>query len=283
MAIHPETKLGHVHLTVANMARSLEFYRQSLGMQVHWQNNESAGLGAGRRDILRLTENPQARRVPRTTGLYHFAVLTPSRPELARSLWRLAKTQTPLQGFADHGVSEAIYLADPDGNGIEIYRDRPRAEWPFVNGQLQMVTDPLDTDAILAELDGPPDESVGLHPDTVLGHMHVHVSSLLPAEEFYQNVIGFELMQHFGGQAAFLSAGGYHHHLGINTWAGVGAPPPPADAVGLRYFVVELPDEAELNRLVERARRANWPFEEQADGIFGRDPSQNGILITAGQ
>ncbi len=280
MGIHAETRLGYVHLTASNLNRSLDFYRQSLGFKVHWQENGSAGLGAGRHDLLKLTENPQAKRVRGVTGLYHFAILVPSRLELARSLRRLAQTQTPLEGMADHGVSEALYLPDPDGNGIEIYRDRPRAEWPIVNGQLQMTVDPLDAAGVLAE----PAENTeaGLAPTTVLGHMHLHVSHLAEAETFYREVIGFEVMQHFGGQAAFLAAGGYHHHLGLNTWAGVGAPPPPENAVGLRYFVINLPEQAELGRLVERARRANWPFEEQSGGIFLRDSSRNGVLVAVG-
>jgi len=280
MGIHAETKLGYVHLTVSNLNRSLDFYRQSLGFKVHWQENGSAGLGAGRHDLLKLTENPQAQRVRGVTGLYHFAILVPSRLELARSLRRLAQTQTPLEGMADHGVSEALYLPDPDGNGIEIYRDRPRAEWPIVNGQLQMTVDPLDAAGVLAEPADNPE--AGLAPATVLGHMHLHVSHLAEAETFYREVIGFEVMQHFGGQAAFLSAGGYHHHLGLNTWAGVGAPPPPENAVGLRYFAINLPEQAELGRLIERTRRANWPFEEQSGGIFLRDPSRNGVLVTVG-
>jgi catechol 2,3-dioxygenase len=273
------TKPGHVHLTVADVSRSVDFYRAALGMQLHWRENGSAGLGAGRHDILRLTENPQARRVAQTAGLYHFAVLVPSRLELAQSLRRIAETRAPVQGFADHGVSEAIYLPDPDGNGIEIYRDRLRAEWPYRNGDLQMVTDPLDTDGILAELADQPGVWAGLHPDTVLGHMHLHVGNLAVAEPFYRNVIGFDLMQHFGGQAAFLSAGGYHHHLGINTWAGVGAPPAPPDAIGLRYFTLELPGQAELDRLLDRAKNADWQFETRANGVLLRDPSENGILI----
>ncbi len=278
--ISPDTRLGYVHLTVSNLERALDFYQQSLGLQLHRRQNGTAALGAGAGDLLRLTENPQARRVSRTTGLYHFAILVPDRLELAQVLRRIAETQTVVQGFADHGVSEAIYLPDPDGNGIEIYRDRPRAEWPYRNGELAMVTDPLDTHGLLRELAGHSKPWGGLHPGTVLGHMHLHVSNLIVAERFYRNIIGFELMQHFGDSAAFMAAGGYHHHLGLNIWNGVGAPKPPPDAVGLRWFVIELPTQAEVDAIADRARAGDAPLEEQPEGFLLRDPAGNGVVIT---
>ncbi|GAB4462148.1 MAG: catechol 2,3-dioxygenase [Anaerolineae bacterium] len=277
--ISPDTTLGYVHLTVTNLDRSLAFYRESLGFQLHRRDGDTAALGAGRADLLRLTENPRARRVSRTTGLYHFAILVPGRVELAQVLRRIAETQTMVQGFADHGVSEAIYLPDPDGNGIEMYRDRPRAEWPIRNGELAMVTDPLDTHGLLRELVGLSEPWAGLPAGTVLGHMHLHVSNLNRAELFYKNIIGFELMQHFGGSAAFLSAGGYHHHLGLNIWNGVGAPQPPPDAVGLRCYVIELPAQADVDAIADRARAADVPLTEQPDGLLLRDPAGNGVVI----
>jgi catechol 2,3-dioxygenase len=279
-AIHPQTKLGHVHLTVSDLDRSLEFYQQIIGLQLHRREGETAYLGAGRTSILALTGRTDARRVRGATGLYHFAILVPSRLALAYSLRRIAETQTPAQGFADHLVSEAIYLADPDGNGIEIYRDRPRDQWPYQNGQLQMATDPLDIEGVLAELEGQADPWSGLAPQTVLGHMHLHVANIAQAEAFYQGVIGFAVMLRYGPTASFLAAGGYHHHLGVNTWAGVGAPPPPADAVGLRWFVICLPDQAELNRTVDRVRQAGVDVEERPEGLLVRDPSQNGVILT---
>lgn len=277
--ISPDATLGYVHLTVTNLERSLAFYQGSLGFKIHRREGDTAALGAGGADLLRLTENPQARRVSRTTGLYHFAILMPNRVELAQVLRRIAETQTVVQGFADHGVSEAIYLPDPDGNGIELYRDRPRAEWPIRNGELAMVTDPLDTHGLLRELAGLPQPWVGLPAGTVLGHMHLHVSNLRVAELFYKNIIGFELMQHFGDSAAFLSAGGYHHHLGLNTWNGVGAPTPPPDATGLRHFVIKLPTQTDVNAIADRARANNASLTEQPDGLLLRDPAGNGVMI----
>ena len=270
-----------MHLTVTDLDRSLEFYQQIIGLKLHQREGDTAYLGAGQAHLLGLTGRPDARSVTGTTGLYHLAILVPSRPALAQSLRRITETRTPVQGFADHGVSEAIYLPDPDGNGLEIYRDRPRAQWPFANGQLQMVTDPLDVAGILAELAGQDEPWSGLPPETILGHIHLHVADIVQAETFYREVIGFELMQRFGASASFLSAGGYHHHLGINTWAGVGASPPPSDAVGLRWYVIGLPDQAELNRVVDRVKQAGVEWEEHAIGLLVRDPSQNSFILTA--
>jgi catechol 2,3-dioxygenase len=278
-SIDPNMTLGHVALTVSNLNRSIEFYRDVLGFQVRRAADGAAQLGAGGEDIVVLHENSEARRVRGTSGLYHFAVLVPARVELANSLKRLAETQWPVQGFADHLVSEAIYLPDPDGNGIEIYRDRPRREWPRLNGQIRMATDPLDLDGLLAELEGQLEPWTGLHPQTVLGHMHLHVGNLLQANAFYGDVIGLDLITSFGNSALFMSAGGYHHHLGLNTWAGAGAPPPPPDVIGLRYFTLKLPQSNEAGDIADRARANGGSVEEKAEGMLLRDPFMNGVLL----
>ena len=276
--IDPAARIGHVHLTISRLDRSIEFYETRLGFTLHRRDDQTARLGAGGPDLLVLSQNEDAPRVHGTTGLYHFALLVPSRRHLGRALRRLVDNDVVLQGVADHGVSESLYLADPDGNGIEVYRDRPREQWPFVNGRLRMGTDPLDLESLLGEdRDG---DRRGLDPATVIGHVHLHVSRLDESERFYVDVLGFELMQRFGPGALFVAAGGYHHHIGVNTWAGVGAPPPPPGAVGLRHFVVRLPTEAAREETIARVRSAGIEFDTTPEGVLVRDPAGNAMLLT---
>lgn len=278
-SIHPNTSIGRVSLKVADLGHSLDFYQRSLGFTVHHRENGSASLGAGGPDLLELVEQTGARQMRGTTGLYHYAVRVPSRTQLAFSLKNILQTQTLVQGFSDHLVSEAIYLPDPDGNGIEIYRDRPRDQWPRENGRLRMATEPLDLDDLLSELDGHAENWSGLHSDTIIGHVHLHVRDIPEAERFYRDVLGFDLVLRYGPSAAFLSAGGYHHHIGVNTWAGAGAPPPPEDAVGLRWFEISSPSQDALEQVAGQARQAGYTLEEREDGLYLRDPSENGILL----
>ncbi|HWQ15713.1 MAG TPA: VOC family protein [Roseiflexaceae bacterium] len=279
-SLPPATRIGAVTLAVADLGRSLEFYQQALGFRLHRRADGTAALGAGGPDLLRLVEQPGARPARGVTGLYHFAVLVPTRRDLARSLRRLAELRTPLQGMSDHAVSEAIYLADPDGNGIEIYRDRPRAEWPRAGPEVRMTVEPLDLDGLLGELAGDEEPWSGLRPATTIGHMHLHVADIAAARQFYVGVLGFELMQRFGAQAEFVAAGGYHHHIAYNIWAGRGAPPPAPDMAGLRSFEVLLPDQAALEAALSRVRAAGLPVEQAAGGTLVRDPSQNAVVLT---
>jgi catechol 2,3-dioxygenase len=282
VVIDARTSLGPVRLTVADLERSLRFYEGVLGLQGAKQPDGDYALAAGGSTLLRLEERRGARSKPqRSTGLYHVAILMPDRVALARVINRLAETRYPVTGASDHLVSEALYLDDPDGNGIEIYADRPREAWPQTDSGLRMTVDPLDVESILGELPGGPEAWAGLPAGTTVGHVHLHVADLRAAEAFYVGLLGFEVMQRFGNSALFLSAGGYHHHLGLNIWAGVGAPPPPSDAVGLRHYAVRLPDAGALAAVVGRVRAVGLPVEEQADGLLVRDPSQNGLLLTA--
>ena len=276
-----ETTLGAVSLTVRDLARSLGFYGDRLGFVIHHQDGGRATLGGeGGESFLELVENPAARPARHATGLYHFAILVPSRADLARSLDRLVETRTPLQGASDHGVSEALYLADPDENGIEIYRDRPAQEWPRHAGRLVMRTDPLDLDELFAILPAaapaPP-----LAAATRLGHVHLHVTDLEAALAFYRDLLGFELQQRYGAQAAFVSAGGYHHHVGLNTWRGVGAPPPPPDATGLRHFEVRLPDAAALGAVRGRLAEAGIDAALEDGVLRVVDPSANPLVLSS--
>jgi catechol 2,3-dioxygenase len=275
-----ETRLGNVSLTVADLERSLTFYTQALGFRLHRREGERAYLGAGREDLVALTELHGAHQPGRATGLYHFAILVPTRLALAQSLNNLTTVGAFITGFADHLVSEAIYLSDPDGNGIEIYRDRPRLEWQFEGGLLKMGTEPLDSDALLAELHTETSPWVGLAPETVLGHMHLQVASLAEAQEFYQHVLGFDLVMNIPHSAAFLSAGGYHHHIAINTWHSLGAHPPIHGTTGLRHYSVVLPGIQAMESLVSRVEQAGVNYEIQLGSLSVCDPSENRILFT---
>ncbi len=279
-SIHPDTKLGHVDLVVSDFKKSLPFYQNVLGMKVHRNEKGVAHLGAGGADLLRLTENPDARDPGHATGLYHFALLVPSRFELARSLRRMLETKPARQGFGDHLVSEALYLSDPDGNGIEVYRDRPRSEWQYdAQHHPQMATDPLDARGILKELDNETEPWQGLDPDTVLGHMHLKIANVKQDEAFYRDILGFDSMFTMPS-AAFVSAGGYHHHLGMNTWESAGAPPPARDTTGLKSFTIELPNTDELTTVTNRVRQAGLGLEETDEGLRVRDPSHNAAILT---
>ncbi len=279
-SIHPDTSLGVVNLTVSALDQSLEFYRRILGFSTIRESEATAELGTEQTPLIALFELSAAKlKPPRATGLYHYAILLPTRADLARALHRLSDTGYPVGGASDHSVSEALYLADPDGNGIEIYADRPRSAWTYRGGQLQMTTLPLDVEDLMNALKTDPRPWNGLPPATRVGHIHLHVADLRAAEEFYQDVLGFDLMVRYGNSASFLSAGGYHHHIGLNTWAGVGAPPPPPDAVGLRWFTVVVPDPAELERILHRVQNAGIDYENQMDGILLRDPSGNKVLV----
>jgi catechol 2,3-dioxygenase len=277
--IDPATHIGAVHLTISDLNRSVRFYEAHLGFTVHRRDDRHAWLGAGGADLLVLTRCERAPRVRGTTGLYHFAILVPSRADLARALRRLVETETVMQGAADHGVSEALYLADVDGNGIEIYRDRRRDEWPRIDGRLRMVADPIDFEGLLGEDRG--GNGAGLAAATVVGHVHLHVARLDEAQRFYVDILGFELIQRYGPSALFVAAGGYHHHIGLNTWAGVGAPPPPPGAIGLDHFDVVLPNDAALAEVRSRVAAAGIETEDADGGVLVRDPAKNAIWFVA--
>ena len=267
-AVLPATlRLGAVHLTVTDLDRSVAFYEDSLGLRLHRREDPVAALGAGDGDLVVLHEEPGAKPAGRHAGLFHFALLYPSRAELARAVQRLALTRTPITGASDHGVSEAIYLRDPDGNGIELYADRAREDWPPPGAEgerVGMFTRPLDVDGLLATVaDAEPVRHAG--PGLRMGHVHLHVGEIAAARDFYAGLIGFEQMTTYPG-ALFLAAGGYHHHLGLNTWAGEGVGPAPDGTVGLREWTVVL-DPDGLAALRDRLAAAG-----RGDGEVVADP-----------
>ncbi|MBI5668646.1 MAG: VOC family protein [Chloroflexi bacterium] len=279
--IHPATRLGTVHYTTADLDRQIGFYQDILGFKLHWREGDSAGLGAGGEDLLRLTEQRGARRVRGTTGLYHTAFLVPTRQELAQLLKSIAQTRTPIQGMTNHGTHHAIYLPDAEGNGIELAWDLPKDTWPKSFAEMMQHNRALYPQEVFSALD---DDApwTGLDAATTVGHVHLHVAELAPTDHFYREVLGFEIpMGMVMDTAIFFSAGGYHHHIGTNIWQGEGAPPPPPDALGLRYFTVVLPDQAELERVVSRIQAASIPVESSGNGLLVRDPAQNGILLTS--
>jgi catechol 2,3-dioxygenase len=276
-SLHPATNLGPVALRVADAARSLAFYEGVLGFRRGPDEGGRPALGAGGSAVVILEEVPGARPARRASGLYHVAVLVPSRPALGKALRRLAEAGIGI-GQADHLVSEALYLSDPDGNGIEIYRDRPRSEWKWDNGVVRMATDPLDLDAILAEGDRDGSDARAFPEGTRIGHVHLQVADVPEAVRFYHELIGFDITATWGG-AAFLSAGGYHHHLGLNSWASRGAPPAPAGSTGLESFTLRVADASDQARIQASLREAGIATRRVGAALLTRDPWNVGLEI----
>ncbi len=279
-SIPATTRMGAVHLTVADLARSLGYYGRVVGLGVLRREQGSVSLGAGDLELLRLVEAPGARPAVGHTGLFHFALRVPERAGLARWLAHAARDHVPLQGMSDHFVSEAIYLTDPDGHGIEIYHDRPSEVWEGQVG-LRMTTDALDVASLLGELDDPASEPFeGLSAGTDMGHVHLQVADVLPAVSFYRDVLGFDLMAELGGSAAFFGAGGYHHHVGANIWHSRGGSPAPAGSAALRLATIVLPSVEERDLAAARVADAGQEPEAHPDGVLVRDPSEIRLLLT---
>jgi catechol 2,3-dioxygenase len=273
------TTMGAVHLTVADLGRSLRYYRHAVGLEVFEEGGGSAVLGSGATELLVLVEEPGARPPHGHTGLYHFALLVPERTDLARWLAHAVRERLAMVGFSDHFVSEALYLCDPDEHGIEIYWDRPRELW---EGQVasRMTTEPLDLPGLLSELEDPQAEPFeGLPAGTRMGHVHLKVAQVGETVAFYRDVLGFALMAQLGPYAAFLSAGGYHHHLGANTWESAGAAPPPAGTAALRHATIVLPDAEELRRVLARVEEHGVALSEGPLGPAVRDPAGNLVAL----
>jgi catechol 2,3-dioxygenase len=282
-AIDRDTTLGAVRLTVPDLSRSRAFYEHAIGLTASERDDGNVALGVpGEPPLIELRgDGPPPPLNRRATGLYHLAILTPSRLDLALALARLAEARWPLDGASDHLVSEALYLSDPDGNGIEIYRDRPREQWRRDGDELAMATLPLDIDDLIGELSN----ADGLQPlapgGTRIGHVHLQVGDIAESEAFYHGVLGFDVVVRGYPGALFVSAGGYHHHIGLNTWHSAGASPPPTGAVGLRSFDVVLPTQHERDRVLARVRAAGIDVEPAHTGALVRDPSGNGVLLRA--
>jgi catechol 2,3-dioxygenase len=273
-------RLGPVHLAVTDLDRSIGFYQDSIGLRLHRRDDPLAVMGAGGEDLLFLLEEPAARPAGRHAGLYHYALLHPSREELARAARRLVATRTPISGASDHGISEAIYLSDPDGNGIELAADRGRERWGDLSDPTTIGPRPLDMEGLLDLVD---EEKPQRHADPALkiGHVHLHVGDVDEGLRFYRDVLGFEPMTVFPS-AAFVSAGGYHHHLAFNTWRGEGVPPAPPDAVGLRLWTVALEEPDEVAEVHRRVEAAGIGHENRDGGFVVRDPWNNAVAFESG-
>ncbi len=282
--IDDRVRMGAVTLSVANLDRSLAYYHDRIGLRLLDSASGRVTLGAGDTPLLHLVEEPGARRARGVTGLYHFAIRVPSRQSLARVIQHIIETQTPVTGASDHGVSEALYLSDPDGHGIEIYRDRPRDQWLDAKGEMVMFTDHLDIESILSELADDNFSWNGIDQAADMGHVHLHVADIASSEAFYLGLIGFE--KPFKGigipSASFVSAGGYHHHLGMNLWAGAGAPPPSQGMARLLRYEILFPDSGALQPVLSRLAEAGVPVVTGDGGWAVEDPSSNSILLRVG-
>ena len=287
LGLPPETRISEVALTARDAGLLGHFYSSALGLEVLRSDSEGVVLSVGGRDRLRLVQSRAATRPLGSVGLYHFAILFPSRESLGSALARFHRHGGSLTGAADHLVSEALYLTDPEGNGVELYRDRPRGAWPREGSGVRMGTLPLDPNSLLDEAE--PTESPGVPPDTRIGHIHLHVHEIEAAERFYGKAVGFDLMQRFGSSASFLGAGGYHHHVGVNTWGTLGAQPAPPESLGLSWFTVALPDTGALEVLKQRLDGLDAQIEDHRDVSAGvgaatlwvRDPSGHRVAFRA--
>jgi catechol 2,3-dioxygenase len=288
-SVHPKTMMGAISLRVANLENQLLFYQQALGFKLHWREGNQAGLGSGGKDFLLLTEEPDLKKYRGVTGLYHVAYVFPNRRELAIAVARLFAIKYP-NSPTDHIMTKTTYLDDLEHNGIELYCESPEdGTWTFKDGKFESYRkdgswsngrEALDLDDLFSHLKEDDKLDVSVPPEMHIGHVHLHVRDIQEAVDFYHGVIGFDVMGVSKSvQMAFVSAGGYHHHLGLNTWQGRGAPPPPADAVGLKYFTIDLPDQKAYEEVVARVDAAGIPSNQTEAGLFLQDPSQNGVVL----
>ncbi|MFD1363588.1 VOC family protein [Lentibacillus salinarum] len=270
----PAIYVGEVNINVTDLEKSLSFYRHIIGFSVLEQTDQKAVLTADGKTPLLTLEQPAdvLPKAERTTGLFHFAILLPSRADLSSFLNHVAEAGARLGG-SDHLVSEALYLNDPDGNGIEVYRDRPSQEWNWSAGQVAMSTDPLDVDSLLGESENKWD---GLPEETVMGHIHLHVANLQSTETFYVDGLGFQIVTNYPG-ALFASTANYHHHIGLNIWNGENAPAPADNSAGLNWYSLVFPDEQSREEKIKKLESLGVNVKKENDTYIVKDPSENEI------
>ncbi|KKI91911.1 glyoxalase [Bacillus sp. SA1-12] len=275
----PNTYVSEVHLKISHLDQSIQFYKEIIGLKILTKTDKVAHLTAdGKTTLVVLEEiNHPIRNTGRKTGLYHLALLLPNRMELANVLYHLLKSGYPLQGASDHLVSEALYLGDPDGNGIEIYADRPEDTWKKNDGTIEMATHPLDAEDLLSQRSS--ETFIGLPSETIMGHIHLQVSSIQESEEFYQ-ALGFRAVNRYGHQALFISTGGYHHHIGLNTWQSAGASAPTENEVGLKTFTITFPSDEERKASIEKLEKIGAKISLEDNQQITFDPSKNKIILS---
>ncbi|WP_394140739.1 VOC family protein [Cytobacillus oceanisediminis] len=281
MSFHesPVTFVSKIEILVMDIERCRSFYRDILGLKLLMGTESKAVFSAdGEAPLLTIEKAGEVvEKKAGSAGLYHMALLLPERADLARFLRHMLKRNYPLQGASDHYVSEAIYLADPEGNGIEVYIDRPTDIWQRDEGEVHMTTEPLDANDLLS--DGNDKDWEGMPAGTVMGHIHLQVLELKETERFYCKGLGFNLVNRYGSQAIFVSSGGYHHHIGLNTWQSRGGEPAEKKSPGLKYFTLVLPNEAKRDNTLQRLKGMGTSIEETTGGIFVQDPSGNRIKL----
>lgn len=289
-SIHPETGIGLVSLTISSLRGQIPFYEGVLGFQVRRQEGNKVYLGSTEHDLIELVEDPVASRQRRVTGLYHLALLYPNQRELARAVARVFAHQVPNYP-TDHIMTKTTYLDDQEENGLELYCESPGdGYWTLENGSyitrradgtLSSGREPLDVEALFNHLGKDDRLDIEIPDETVIGHVHLHVRDLPEALDFYHGVLGFD----FKGMdarigMAFVSAGGYHHHIGLNTWQGRGAPAPSNNSLGLRFFSIRFPNKHSLDSVASRVRKAGIELKDSEGGLLVEDPSRNGVLLS---
>ncbi|GGF23322.1 glyoxalase [Halobacillus andaensis] len=270
--------IKQVIIRVTQLAVAKHFYTEVLGLELITESKAELQLGVDDNVLLIVRSGADFKKQRGKAGLYHFALLVPTREDLGGVLQHLLKMKAPIQGAADHIFSEAIYLQDPDGNGVEIYCDRPKDQWKVKeDGSLPLASDPLDAEGLLQVAN----QWEGMPIQTVMGHIHLHVASIRDSLHFYHKLLGFQIKIQMREQALFLASNEYHHHIGLNTWAGEGVPPNPENAAGLVSFVLQVEEERELSCIEKQLQADDYQYERSNRQLFVKDPSGNLIFINA--
>jgi catechol 2,3-dioxygenase len=273
--LSPETQIGKVVLKVASLEEMIAFYTDIIGFSLLEKQYNLAILGTDKRILLELIQVEKPLPRTRKTGLFHMAILLPSRKDLGNALVHYLKSNAPIDGASDHGYSEALYLTDPEGNGIEVYRDKPMTEWDIrEDGEIVGVTEEMDADGVLAAAT---QQQTSFPEDTIIGHVHLKVADLAQTERFYTEIVGLSLKNNFGKEAKFFAVGSYHHQIGSNTWLGKGVPAMEANDLGLAYYTFLLPNQEAYKKFTLHLAKLGLYEPKGNTPLSLVDP--NGILV----